>query len=329
MDVLHLFGSTQSAFYYSLSKMYAEAVMRPEGTSHRFAAVTPDGQWRLGPEVDALGAPMPMVAALERIGEPDLVVPHMFCRKGMTAYRALIEDILGYRLVGSHARVAGLATSKLWTRDVVAGAGVTVAQAERLAPGRIPQMATPYVVKPDTEDNSLGISVVTQAADAAASVAGAFQHDDVVFAEAFVPGREFRAAVVENDDGPIVPAFIEYPVSDTRPIREAEDKLQSCGSDGALRQSTRADAQPECPASVSSGLASALRDAALAGHQALGARHYSLFDFRVHRDTGEPVMLEAGLFWSFSELSAISKMLAGAGMDPTAVTAEVWRRAAA
>lgn len=328
MDVLHIFGSTQSAFYYSLSKMYAEAVLRPRGTSHRFAAVAPDGHWRFGHEVDALGAPMPLVAALERIGQPDLVVPHMFCRKGMTAYRALIEDVLGYRLVGSHARVAGLATSKLWTRDVVAAAGVAVATAERLAPGTTPRMTPPYVVKPDTEDNSLGVSVVTHAADAARAVSGAFEHDDVVFAEAFVPGREIRAAVVETDDGPIVPAFIEYPVSEVRPIREVEDKLQLHGGDGALRQSTRPEAQPACPASVSCSLASALRDAALAGHQALGARHYSLFDFRVHSETGEPVMLEAGLFWSFSELSAISKMLTGAGLDPTAVTAEVWRRAA-
>jgi D-alanine-D-alanine ligase len=135
--------------------------------------------------------------------------------------------------------------------------------------------------------------------------------------------------VVETDDGPIVPAFIEYPVSEARPIREVEDKLQADGPDGALRQSGRPEAQPVCPAPVSPSLASALRDAALAAHRALGARHYSLFDFRVHRDTGVPVMLEAGLFWSFSELSAISKMLAAAGLDPLAVTAEVWRRAAA
>lgn len=329
MDVLHIFGSTQSDFYYALSRMYAEAVLRPKGISHRFAAVAPDGRWRFGPAPDTLGAPMPLAAALERIGQPDLVVPHMFCRKGMTAYRALIEDVLGHSLVGSHARVAGLATSKLWTRDVCEAAGVTVARAERLAPGMTPRMQPPYVVKPDTEDNSLGISAVTDVADAPRAVAEAFQHDDTVFAEAFVPGREIRAAVVETDDGPIVPAFIEYPVSEARPIRAVEDKLQPDGRDGALRQSTRPEAQPTCPASVSPSLAQALRDAALAGHAALGARHYALFDFRIHRDTGEPVMLEAGLFWSFSELSAISKMLAGAGLDPVAVTAEVWRRAAA
>jgi D-alanine-D-alanine ligase len=190
-------------------------------------------------------------------------------------------------------------------------------------------MQPPYVVKPDTEDNSLGISVITCAAEAIRAVAGAFEYDDTVFAEAFVPGREIRAAVVETDDGPIVPAFIEYPVSEARPIREMEDKLQPDGSNGALRQSTRPEAQPVCPASVTPSLAYALQDAAMAGHRAIGARHYSLFDFRVHRDTGEPVMLEAGLFWSFSELSAISKMLTGAGLDPRAITEQVWRRAAA
>ncbi|NBB98662.1 MAG: hypothetical protein GVY34_10950 [Alphaproteobacteria bacterium] len=76
-------------------------------------------------------------------------------------------------------------------------------------------------------------------------------------------------------------------------------------------------------------LAAALRDAALAGHAALDARHYSLFDFRVHRATGEPVLLEAGLFWSFTGFSAISNNPTGAGTDPVTVTAEVWHRAAA
>jgi D-alanine-D-alanine ligase len=136
-----------------------------------------------------------------------------------------------------------------------------------------------------------------------------------------------RAAVVEDGDALLVPAFIEYPTSDARPIREVADKLEIDG--GAMRQSRRADAQPVCPAEVDPALAERLAEAARLAHRALGARDYSLFDFRVHRDTGEPHLLEAGLFWTFSELSAITKMLRGAGQDPVALTGKLWRAAAA
>ena len=323
MRILHLFGSTQDDFYFDLSRMYAEAALRPAGTEHAFAAVAPDGRWRFGPAPDALGAPMPLAEALGQMPAADLVVPHMFCRAGMTSYRALVEDILGLPLVGAPAGVAALATSKSWTRDIVAAAGVAVAPGERLGPGARPGLAPPFVVKPDSEDNSLGVSVVRAASEVDAALAHARRHDDVILAEAFIPGRELRAAVVELDGALIVPAFIEYPVSEARPIREVADKLEP-QAQGGLRQSRRQDAQPVCTADVPPDLAEALREAAIRAHRALGARHYSLFDFRVHAETGVPCLLEAGLFWSFSSLSAITKMLAAAGHDPDEVTRRVW-----
>ncbi|MEL6915843.1 MAG: D-alanine--D-alanine ligase [Pseudomonadota bacterium] len=327
MDVLHLFGSTQTSFYYDLSKMYASEVLRPRGVAHRFASVSPDGRWRFGSAPDDLGAPLDLDAALARIGRPDLLVPHMFCRKGMTTYRALFEDILGIPVVGAPVSVAGLATSKLWTRDVAAAAGVRVAEAQRLFDGALPTLPVPYVVKPDDEDNSIGISVVRDPADAEKAVTHARAHSARILAEAYIPGREIRAAVVEREGRLHVPSFIEYPVSEARPIREVEDKLEAQG-DGRMRQSVRADAQPISPAEVAPDLAEKLAEAARTAHLALGARHYSLYDFRVHAETGEPHMLEAGLFWSFSAISAISKMLAGSGEDPTEITGEIWRAAA-
>lgn len=327
MKILNLFGSTRDAFYYDLSKMYAEAVLRPVGTEHHFAAVAPDGTWRFGPEPDALGPPMALADALAQMPEVDLVVPHMFCRAGMTTYRALMEDLLGLPVVGAPSTVAGLATSKIWTRDIVASAGVAVAPGGEVAPDALPDLRPPYIVKPDAEDNSLGVSVVRDAQDAPQAVAHAREYDDTILAEAFIPGREIRAAVIEMDGVLHVPAFTEFPVSDARPIREVGDKLENTDASGAMRQSSRADAQPITPAEVEPELAQALKRSAIAAHRAIGARHYSLFDFRVHAETGTPYMLEAGLFWSFSRLSAISKMLVGSGRDPAEASASVWRAA--
>ncbi|MEL6608051.1 MAG: D-alanine--D-alanine ligase [Pseudomonadota bacterium] len=328
MQVLHVFGSSQNEFYFDLSRMYADAVLRPDGVRHRFAAVAPDGAWRFGPNTRDLGKAMPLAQALDQVGTPDLIVPHMFCPKGMTTYRALFEDMLGIPVVGSPAAVTALATSKLWTRDVVASAGVQVARAQRLGPGDIPDLPAPFVVKPDSEDNSLGISVVHAAHDAQKAVAHARQYADTIFAEAFVPGRELRAAVIELDGDLMVPSVIEYPVSEARPIREVADKLEQ-DETGEMQQSARAEAQPICPADLSPQVRSQIETACRTAHRALRARHYSLYDFRLHAETGELYMLEAGLFWSFSDLSAITKMLRGSDMDATDVTGRIWAACAA
>jgi len=328
MHILNLFGSTQDQFYYDLSKMYADAVLSPTGVTHHFASVDPNGIWRFGPSTERLGEPVGLADALRVIGTPDLMVPHMFCKKGMTAFRSFFDDLLGIPVVGAPATVAGLATSKLWTRDLAAAAGVTVAKAERIDGDLPPALPVPYVIKPNSEDNSLGISVVAHARDAAAAIAHARKFDPIIFAEEFIPGREIRVAVVETSGELLVPSFIEYPVSGARPIREVADKLERSGESGIMRQSQRPDSQPVCPAEVGTDLAQALSNAAKTAHRALGARHYSLFDFRVHAQRNVPYLLEAGLFWSFSSLSAITKMLKGSDLDADQIALEIWKNAA-
>ena len=49
-------------------------------------------------------------------------------------------------------------------------------------------------------------------------------------------------------------------------------------------------------------------------HQALGCRHYSLFDFRIDPQ-GQPWFLEAGLYCSFSPKSVISMMAQAKGIS--------------
>ena len=70
-----------------------------------------------------------------------------------------------------------------------------------------------------------------------------------------------------------------------------------------------------------------IRDQAIRAHQALGARHYSLFDFRLDSRTGQVVFLEAGLFWSFSDVSMISTMINKDGRSLETIIDNVWTSA--
>lgn len=330
LHVLHVCGSPTSAFFDALSLVYAREVVRPLRTRAHFAHVSPEGTWSLGPDLDALrpvGGAADALAALAD-DKPDVVVPHLFCPNGMTAYRALFETVLGIPVVGSSADVNTVATDKHLTRLLAVSVGVPVAPAQCVRTADECVMTPPVVVKPVSEDNSVGVALVESPEALVSAIRGALAHDQRVLVEQFIPGREIRVAVVEQHGELVVPPMIEYGVSAQHPMRTTDDKLDL--DDAALPQAqSRAKAVDSiCPAVVAPELAAQLGDYARRLHQALGARDYSLFDFRIDARTGRPVLLEACLFWSFSRLSMISTMLEAANISVETVTEHLWRRRA-
>ncbi len=324
--VLHLVGSATSSFYHELSFVYARAALLPASMTHRFAVAHPNGEWQHGPSLDRLSAPVDLGCLLGELGRVDLVVPYMFDPLGMTSYRSLFEDVLRVPVVGSRAEVTALATDKLLTKQVLAGAGVAVPAT--FDAGDPAGVVYPAIVKPNREDNSRGLTLVDDPADLDRAVAEAAAFDAGVLIEEYVPGRELRVAVVDTGDELRVPAMIEYVVSAERPIRELDHKLD-LGDDGNPRSQSTSDGVPMvCPADVTPDLDDEVAAVARAAHLALGCRDYSLFDVRVGPD-GRAKVLEAGLFWTFGAPSMISRMIAADGGDVEAVATSVWRNAIA
>jgi len=129
-------------------------------------------------------------------------------------------------------------------------------------------------------------------------------------------GREVRCGVVDlrggGGDLRVLP-LEEYAVHpDTKPIRGYDDKLARSddGELGLVAKDTDhawivPDDDPVVPA---------VAEAALAAYDALGCRHYGLFDFRVDPD-GTPYFLEAGLYCSYATTSVVVVMARAAGID--------------
>lgn len=98
---------------------------------------------------------------------------------------------------------------------------------------------------------------------------------------------------------------------ETKPVRDAADKLRGAGDDlglvakGADHAWIVGDDDPVVPA---------VQQAALLAFAALGCRDYGLFDFRVDPD-GVPHLLEAGLYCSFAPTSVVVMMAAADGTD--------------
>ncbi|CTQ50884.1 D-alanine--D-alanine ligase family protein [Jannaschia donghaensis] len=329
MDLLHLAGATTTPFYRDLSLTYQRNVVTPTGTHASLLVVDPDGNLHFGRNQEDL-APITLADALHRAAAMDVVVPHMFCPPGMTSWRSLFEDVAGVPVVGPPLLATTLSTSKLATKSVARAAGVATPDSRRLRPGDRPDLPLPLIVKPDAEDNSLGLTLVRDPADLGPALDTVFAHGDTALAERFIPGREVRVGVLDLDGAPRVLPILEYHVTADRPIRERADKVMLDDAGRVTMESWERPSLPTtCPADLGPDTLRALRDAALTMHEVLGCRDYSLFDFRIEDGTKTPYLLEACSFWTFTPVSVISRMVEAEGGDLVDVSRRVWAQAAA
>jgi len=333
--VLHLVGSPTDEFHAELSLLYARdcltATADPERYVFLLAYVDPDGCWRFPDDLSraALDAAVtvPVGEAISHLIalDPDVVVPQLFCRTGMTVYRGLF-DVLGVPYVGNRPDAMALGADKARARVVVAAAGVAVPEAELLRPGQHPTMAPPVVVKPVDTDNSVGVSLVRRHGELAPALQQAFVHSDRVLVERYVElGREVRVGVLEVDGDLVCLPLEEYAVGPDAPVRGRDDKLADHGDELRLvaKDATRAWlVDPTDPVN------DAVHDLARRSHEALGCRHYSLFDVRIDPE-GRPWFLEAGLYCSFARQSVVAVMAAGAGVPVESLFATMLAQAIA
>jgi D-alanine-D-alanine ligase len=323
LRVLHLVGSAVSDFYCDLSRLYAQDCLENTANPARYefhiAYISSDGQWRfpasLHPEAIAAAKPLFIAEAVQVLANLhiDVMVPQMFCVPGMTQYRALF-DLMNIPYVGNPAEVMALVADKGKTRAIVAAAGVRVPAGEVLRAGDCPHLDFPLVIKPLNADNSLGVALVKDAADYDAALQTALTHSDEVLVEKFIElGREVRCGVIVQAGQLVCLPLEEYALHpDTRPIRSYADKLKK-NDDGNLDFAAK-DSTKSWIIDPSDPITESVWAMAKKCHNALGCRHYSLFDFRIDPQ-GQPWFLEAGLYCSFAETSVLSAMAKASGIS--------------
>ena len=322
LRVLHLIGSAESDFFCNLSRLYGktclEATANPSRYEYHIAYVTPDLQWRfplsLTPEDIESAKPMALSKAIEVITAKniDVVLPQMFCIPGMTQYRSLF-DLLQIPYVGNSADLMALAAHKGKAKAIVAAAGVKIPYGEVLRRGDIPAVKPPVIIKPASSDNSMGVTLVKDVAEYDKALEVAFAHSDEVLVEEYIElGREVRCGVLVRDGELVGLPLEEYLVnSQDHPIRNYSDKLKQT-EDGELACAAK-DNIKAWMVDTSDPATEIVQEVAKKCHEALGCRHYSLFDFRIDPH-GQPWFLEAGLYCSFSPKSVISSMAKAAGI---------------
>jgi len=237
------------------------------------------------------------------------MVPQMFCLPGMTRYRGLF-DLLGIPYVANPPDVMALSSHKARAKAVVAAAGVDVPQGVVVCAGGHAAIEPPVVVKPVDADNSDGLALVRDRGRLPDAIANACAHSDAALVEAYVElGREVHCGIIVVDGEPMCLPLEEYRVDPRdKPIRDAADKLRRDDRGELALVASRAWIVDE-----DDPVTAVVWDAARRCHDALGCRHYSLFDFRIDPD-GRPWFLQAGLYCSFARQSVISMMAQAAGI---------------
>ncbi len=323
LRVLHLVGSPTDAFFADLSRLYAadclDRLHDPARYEHLIAYVAPDGCWRFPDGLDAgalAAAPaLTLPEAITRLHAvaPDVAVPQLFCRSGMTTYRALL-DLLGVPYVGNRPEVMANGAHKARAKALVAAGGVRTPRSELLDPGARPTLPLPVVVKPVDADNSTGVTLVRDAAGLDAALHAAFAHSRQVLVESYVElGREVRCGVLARGGELLVLPLEEYAVDpDRKPVRDAADKLAR--TDGGGLALVAKDAAHAWIVPAADPVNDEVAAAARAAYRSLGCRHYGLFDFRIDAH-GRAWFLEAGLYCSFAGQSVLTVMAAAATID--------------
>ena len=337
-NIVHFFGSTQDEFYngvslYYMRDAYKNLVERAESPvsslyNHILLHCHPDGTWSFPTSLDDNGihsaerVSFETVISTINILKPVAAAPYMFCMSGMTTIRGLFE-MLDVPVIGNTPESMALSTNKWQTLCLLKAAGVPVAKNELLTKKTgqekvpMPSMEAPFIIKPCSEGNSLGISLFKgeEDEDLKSNVEDAFAYDNEVLVEQFIPlGYEVRVAVVEDENGYLeVLPICKYVLNESHPIRALEDKLQT---DEEGLPTTPTKCTRELPAvSLPNKVICSIEHYALKAHNAIGCRDYSIFDIRVSPD-GTPYFIEASLYCCYASSSIIVLMSEAAGRKP-------------
>ena len=167
------------------------------------------------------------------------------------------------------------------------------------------QIGMPLVVKPVNAGSSVGITIVGSMADIKDAVESAFDHDETILIEAFIPGIELTAGVIGNKVLNALP-IIEIIPDKAHAFFDYEAKY------------TAGATQEICPARIDNALTEKAKTYAKIAHQALSCRGYSRTDMILNNEelyvletNTIPGMTATSLFPQAAEVAGISfpKML--------------------
>lgn len=207
----------------------------------------------------------------QRLAElsPDVVFNALHGTPGEDGAVQGMLDLMGLKYTHSGLATSVLAIDKQLTKTLLQGTSVRVPDGKVVKSETIYEadpLPRPYVLKPVNEGSSVGVAIVTDESDFGSPISrdavGPWQHFDTLLAEAFIPGRELTAAVIDDE---------ALCVTELKPVDGFYDYAAKY---------TEGKTEHVCPADIPDEIAKAAMDMALIAHKTLGCRGCSRSDFR-------------------------------------------------
>ncbi|MFZ3072958.1 MAG: ATP-grasp domain-containing protein [Thermodesulfobacteriota bacterium] len=207
---------------------------------------------------------------------------------------AALLELYGVKFTGNSALTLGVALNKGWAKAILKSAHVPTASyviADRPLSTLPDGLCFPLIVKPISEDASIGInadSVVSDARRLELAVERVLNnHKQSAIVEEYVDGREFNVSVIgEGKDAvALPPSEIDY-------TNYPKGAAKVCGYEAKWIEKSPfyMATPPVCPANVTEELKERLSSAALRAYAALDCRDYARVDMRLATDGGIRVL---------------------------------------
>jgi D-alanine-D-alanine ligase len=296
-----------------------------------------DGRWllhRFGPE-GSLGAPkntglqvalmpggsgalvtMSPVVADGTLPEIDVIFPVLHGPYGEDGSVQGLAETAGIAYVGCGVASSAICMDKDLTKRLLVAADVPMARSLTMRRGMsVPfetvkrELGMPVFVKPARQGSSFGVGKADSPQALATALANAFEHDDKLLIEEFVPAREIECAVLEKPDGSLVVSDPgEIITTASHQFYTYEAKYLDTG--GTVVRT---------PADVPDAVRKACRETAAKAFRTLECSGMARVDFFLRKD-GELLLNEVNTIPGFTNMSMYPKALESGGVScPEAV----------
>lgn len=234
---------------------------------------------------------------------PDVIFVALHGQRGEDGRIQGVLDHLGVPYTGSGVLSAALTMDKALTKMVLEQVGVPTPDWWLLrepdldeARGALEHLELPCVVKPNASGSSVGITILEEASGLGEALNLAFDEDDQVLLERFIPGHEVTVAVVEGEALPVV---------EIRPVTQAFYDYRA--------KYTAGESEYLCPAPIPDEVAEALRTDALTAVEVLKCTGGVRVDYRYDPATGQHYCLEVNTIPGMTGTSLVPKAAAAVG----------------
>jgi D-alanine-D-alanine ligase len=224
-------------------------------------------------------------------------------------------ELIEVPFTGNDSRTLALCLNKFKTKAVLKSYGLPTAAARLVeSPDQKVDIPFPVIVKPNTEDASLGVhpdSVVTDPEALQKRVQKILDvYEQSVLVESYIEGREFNVAILDNGKPESLPVseidFTQMPEGQAHILCYEAKWL----TEDILYRST----PPICPAPIDDALRAKLEEMAIKAFLACECRDYARIDFRMDKK-GKLYILEVNPNPDISLNAGYARALHAAGIE--------------